>query len=88
MRLVIRAALLTLALLSIGFFGSPADAQVVGIVTGLLGSASVQPSGTGSAPLALHSEVHEGDTVRTGPGRGLGLPCATIRSSHLALTAN
>jgi hypothetical protein len=35
MRLVIRAALLTLlALLSTGFVGSPADAQVVGIVTG------------------------------------------------------
>ena len=87
MRLVIRAALLTrLALLSTGFVGSPADAQVVGIVTGLLGSASVQPSGMVSAPLALHSEVHEGDTVRTGPGARLRI--ALRDNSILSLGAD
>ncbi len=49
-----------------------ARAQVVGMVTGLVGSASVQRAdGMGATPLALRSEVHEGDTVRTGPGARL-----------------
>ena len=59
-------------LLSSGAGAGSADAQVVGMVTGLFGSASVlRPDGTGPAPLALHNEVHEGDTVRTGPGARL-----------------
>ena len=49
-----------------------APAQVVGMVTGLVGSASVQRAdGSGATSLAPRSEVHEGDTVRTGPGARL-----------------
>jgi hypothetical protein len=40
-------------------------------VTGLVGSASVGRADGGSAPLALRSEVREGDTVRTGAGARL-----------------
>jgi ferric-dicitrate binding protein FerR (iron transport regulator) len=49
-----------------------AAGQVVGMVTGLVGSASVERAGGAApTPLALRSEVHEGDTVRTGPGARL-----------------
>jgi hypothetical protein len=69
MRLAARIGFVGLvALLS----GGSAAAQVVGTVTGLVGSASVQRAdGTAPTPLALRSEVHEGDTVRTGPGARL-----------------
>jgi hypothetical protein len=57
------------------------------MVTGLLGSASVQRvDGTGPAPLALRSEVHEGDTVRT--GKGARLRIALRDDSILSLGAD
>jgi hypothetical protein len=60
------------ALLSSGAGAGSAAAQVVGLVSGLVGSASVlRADGTGPAPLALRSEVREGDIVRTGPGARL-----------------
>jgi ferric-dicitrate binding protein FerR (iron transport regulator) len=61
-----------LALLSGGVITSPASAQIIGTVTGLSGSASMQrPDGAAPTPLVLRSEVHEGDTVRTGQGARL-----------------
>jgi len=73
MRLPARVAIVgLLALLSSGAGAGLAAAQVVGIVTGLVGSANVlHADGSGPAPLALRGEVHEGDTVRTGAGARL-----------------
>jgi hypothetical protein len=49
-----------------------ADAQVIGMVTGLLGSATVRRAGSVvPEPLALNDEVHQGDFLRTGPGARL-----------------
>lgn len=88
MRMVGRMALLSLlAMLSCGAAANGADAQVIGMVTGLLGPASVQRvDGTGPSPLALHSEVHEGDTVRTGSGGRLRI--ALHDASVLSLGAD
>jgi hypothetical protein len=100
MRMVGRMAFLPLlALLSSGAPASAAEAQVIGMVAGLFGSASVQRAdGAGPAPLALRSEVHEGDTVRTGPGGRLRIALrddsilslgadAELKLDHLALSA-
>jgi hypothetical protein len=56
-------------LLLTGTMTSRAGAQIIGTVTGLSGSATVQHSG-GSAlePLVLGKEVQQGDTLRTGSG--------------------
>jgi hypothetical protein len=59
-------------LLLIGTIPSRAGAQIIGIVTGLSGSATVQRAGgERSEPLALSKEVHQGDILRTGPGARL-----------------
>lgn len=51
-----------------GASSSRAGAQVIGTVTGLFGSATVQRVGSiGPEPLALNNEVHQGDILRTGP---------------------
>ena len=85
MRVAARAAFA--GLLALLASGGSAAAQVVGTVTGLVGSATVlRASGTGPMPLALRSEVHEGDTVRTGPGARLRI--ALLDESALSLGAD
>ena len=56
-------------LLLTGAITSRAGTQIIGVVTGLSGSATVQHAGgTGSEPLMLSKEVHQGDVLRTGSG--------------------
>jgi hypothetical protein len=72
MTTVVRVAvLLTLVLFFSGVFGRSVAAQVFGTITGLSGSATVQRSNGAPMPLALHSEIHEGDLLRTGSGARL-----------------
>ncbi|MBV8131315.1 MAG: FecR domain-containing protein [Alphaproteobacteria bacterium] len=60
--------LLFFALWSAGL-GRSAGAQIIGTVTGLAGTASLQrPAAATPVPLVLRSEVQEGDILRTGPG--------------------
>ncbi len=83
-----RATLFGLFLLMLtGTGSSPAGAQVIGMVTGLLGSATVQRVGSvGPEPLALNNEVHQGDILRTGPRARLRI---TLRdASVLSLGAD
>ncbi len=70
-----------------GTSSSKAGAQVIGTVTGLLGSATVQRVGSvAPEPLSLNNEVHQGDILRTGPGARLRI---TLRdASILSLGAN
>jgi FecR protein len=74
-------------LLLLGTTPTSAGAQVIGIVTGLLGPVSVRHSGgVGPEPLALHNEIREGDVLRTGPGARLKV---TLRdASVLSLGAD
>ena len=66
-------------LLLTGAMMARAGAQIIGVVTGLSGSATVQHSGgNGSEPLALNKEVQQGDTLRTGSGARLRV---TLRDS-------
>jgi hypothetical protein len=73
MTTVVRVAvLLTLALFYSGVLGRLAAAQVIGTITGLSGTATVQRSnGAAPMPLAVRSEINEGDLLRTGPGARL-----------------
>jgi hypothetical protein len=87
------------ALLLTGIIPPPASAQVVGIVTGLLGSATVERAGSlGLEPLALNNEVHQGDILRTGSGARLRVTLrdasvlslgadTELKLDHLALSA-
>jgi hypothetical protein len=85
MRAALRVAFVGLLALLAGV--GAAEAQVVGMVTGLVGSATVlRADGTGPVLLALRSEVHEGDTVRTGPGARLRI--ALRDESMLSLGAD
>jgi hypothetical protein len=77
----------------------PAVAQVVGQVTGLRGAATVErAAGAGTIPLRLHSEVREGEIVRTGGDARLRITLndqstlalgadGELRLDHLALSA-
>lgn len=77
----------------------PAGAQVIGIVTGLLGSATMQGAGSlAPEPLALNDEVHQGDILRTGSGARLRVTLrdasvlslgadTELKLDHLALSA-
>ncbi len=83
-----RIALLGLVgLLSAELIPAPASAQVIGIVTCLSGSASVQRVGSaGLKLLALRNEVSQGDILRTTPGARLKV---TLRdASVLSLSAD
>jgi hypothetical protein len=89
---------LFLLLLS-GTRSSPAGAQIIGIVTGLSGSAIViHAGGNGPEPLVLSKEVHQGDILRTGPGGRLRVALSDssvlslgadteLRLDHIALSA-
>jgi hypothetical protein len=62
---------LFLLLLS-GVIPARAGAQVIGKITGLVGSATVQHAGgAGTEPVLLNKEVHQGDSLHTGPGARL-----------------
>jgi hypothetical protein len=100
MRALGRIALLgLLALLLNGMIPLAADAQVIGTVTGLLGSATVQGAGgVGPGLLVSGTEVHQGDILRTGPGARLKLTLrdasvlslgadTEVKLDHLALAA-
>jgi hypothetical protein len=77
----------------------PSSAQVIGTVTGLVGSASVQRAdGTGPTPLVLRGEVREGDILRTSSGARLRVALhdesvlslgadAELKLDHLAQSA-
>jgi hypothetical protein len=74
-------------LLLTGTMSSPADAQIIGIVTGLSGSAIVLRSGgSGPEPLVVSKEVHQGDILRTGPEARLRVTLSD--SSVLSLGAD
>jgi hypothetical protein len=101
MRKLGRVALLGLfALLLTGAIPIPAGAQDIGVVTGLLGSATVQRAGRlGPEPLALSQEVHQGDILRTGPRARLRVTLhdasvlslgadTELKLDHLALSAS
>src|SRR5215469_15527774 len=77
---------LFLLLLS-GVIPSRAGAQVIGKITGLVGSATVQHAGgAGAEPLVLNEEVHQGEILHTGPGARLRV---TLRdASVLSLGAD
>jgi hypothetical protein len=77
---------LFLLLLS-GVIPSRAGAQIIGSVTGLVGSATVQHAGSaGAEPLALNEEVHQGDILHTGPGAKLRV--TLLDASVLSLGAD
>jgi hypothetical protein len=95
-----RIALLgLLALLLTVTISAAAGAQVIGSVTGMLGSATVQrPGGVGPELLVLGAEVHQGDILRTGSGARLKLTLSDgsvlslgadteVKLDHLALAA-
>jgi ferric-dicitrate binding protein FerR (iron transport regulator) len=66
------ATCLALALYWNSLIAGSASAEIIGAVTGLSGSANVErPSGAAPLQLALHSAIHEGDLLRTGPGARL-----------------
>jgi hypothetical protein len=76
-----------LFLLLSGTMSSPAGAQIIGIVTGLSGSATVLHAGSnGPEPLVLSKEVHQGDILRTGPEARLRVTLSD--SSVLSLGAD
>lgn len=100
MRALGRTAILgLLSLLLTGAISRPAGAQVIGTVTGLWGSATVQRAGgMGPEPLALNNEVHQGDVLRTGSGARLRVTLSDasvlslgadteLKLDHLALSA-
>ena len=63
---------LALALFCSGVIGGSASGEVIGVVTGLSGSATVErPTGAAPLQLALRGEIHEGDLLRTGLGARL-----------------
>ena len=89
---------LFLLLLS-GLAPSRAGAQVIGKITGLVGSATVQhPRSAGTEPLVLNEEVNQGDILRTGTGARLRVTLSDtsilslgadteLKLDHLALGA-
>ena len=93
------AGLTFLALLAPGFIADPALGQVIGEVTGVFGTATVQRSGSAAlTPLFLHTAVQEGDVVRTGQVARLRISLrddsilslgadAELKLDHLALSA-
>jgi hypothetical protein len=67
-----RVVLCGLFLLLSWVIPSRAGAQVIGKITGLVGSATVQHAGSaGAEPLVLNEELHQGEILRTGPGARL-----------------
>jgi hypothetical protein len=85
-------------LLLIGTTPVRAGAQVIGIVTGLSGAATVQRAGERLEPLALSKEIDQGDILRTGPGARLRVTLhdssvlslgadTELKLDHLALSA-
>ena len=96
-RRVVRCGLFLL-LLS-GVVPSRAGAQVIGKITGLVGSATVQHAGgAGTEPLILNEEVHQGDILHAGPGAKLRVTLrdasvlslgadTELKLDHLALAA-
>jgi len=63
---------LALVLFCSGAIAGSANGEVIGAVTGLSGSATVErPTGAVPLQLALHSEIREGDLLRTGAGARL-----------------
>ena len=99
-RAVIGAKMLVaFTLTASGFAAGSGQAQVIGEVTGLSGTATVQRADSGQAlPLALRSEVREGDAVRTGGDGRLRIALrdastlslgadAELKLDHLALAS-
>lgn len=88
-----------LFLLLTGTISRPTNAQVIGIVTGLLGPATVEHAASaGPEPLALNNEVHQGDILHTGSGARLKITLrdasvlslgadTELKLDHLALSA-
>src|ERR1700722_7908310 len=86
-------------LLLTGTMSLPASAQIIGIVTGISGSAIVlHAGGANPEPLVLGKEVHQGDILRTGPEARLRVTLSDssvlslgayteLRLDHIAVSA-
>jgi hypothetical protein len=86
-------------LLLTGAMASRAGAEIIGVVTGLSGSATVQhAAGNGSEPLVLNKELQQGDILRTGSGARVRVTLrdstvlslgadSELRLDHLAVSA-